>query len=572
MYPSSQQENCVIDARVSTPKQLAGFSLDDQEIQCTNLANRNNWNILEIYSKPYSGTKEEREDFEKILKDIQIMQLKGIKVDHYVIKSIDRFTRLGSGGYHEMKTRLRALGVQLVDVYGVIQPETNELAHLGIEYPWSVQSPTSMAQTIEAERAKKDVQESLVKMIGAEISLTQRGYKARGANDGFVNKEVFVEGKSVKIQVRDPERAKYYEKMYELRARGDITDEDIVEQINAMGYLSKDKKRWQTSGKTRIVIGAIPGKPLTVKHLQKVIQKLAYVGITCEKWTLGKPIWSHSESLVDIGTFNKANRGKVFVKMNEDGSPEVLYGYSKSEKTIKRRNRYNPLFKYDKMICCHKCHKPFKSSSSTGKSGKSFPAYHCERGHGRVSDNKKNFENNVSNFLRSIEIKGGFLKAFEMVLINKYREREAEITETSAKMSKNVSNLKAEQASLMRSFTQADSSVMRKKLEEQVEDLELRINKATEKRNQIEINEKDIKSFVKYAKNLMEHPVKMLMDNSNPVVQGQLFNLVFDGMPTYEEILNGTPKLSFVFKLSEQFNTSKTVMATPRGVEPRLPE
>ncbi|KKS53468.1 MAG: hypothetical protein UV20_C0051G0006 [Candidatus Magasanikbacteria bacterium GW2011_GWA2_42_32] len=66
----------------------------------------------------------------------------------------------------------------------------------------------------------------------------------------------------------------------------------------------------------------------------------------------------------------------------------------------------------------------------------------------------------------------------------------------------------------------------------------------------------------------MEHPAENLLDIDDMRAQQTLFNLIFAGMPTYQEILNGTPKLSLVFKLSEEYQASKSHLVASRGVEP----
>ena len=46
--------------------------------------------------------------------------------------------------------------------------------------------------------------------------------------------------------------------------------------------------------------------------------------------------------------------------------------------------------------------------------------------------------------------------------------------------------------------------------------------------------------------------------------------LVFEETPTYTEILNGTPKLTWIFKLSSEFATKESQLVAPRGIEPRF--
>ena len=47
-----------------------------------------------------------------------------------------------------------------------------------------------------------------------------------------------------------------------------------------------------------------------------------------------------------------------------------------------------------------------------------------------------------------------------------------------------------------------------------------------------------------------------------------VFSLFFDELPTYSEIISGTPKLAFVFKLSDDFKKDKSSIVTPPGIEP----
>ena len=50
----------------------------------------------------------------------------------------------------------------------------------------------------------------------------------------------------------------------------------------------------------------------------------------------------------------------------------------------------------------------------------------------------------------------------------------------------------------------------------------------------------------------MEHPVQILANIRNMNEQITMYGLFFEEFPTYEQIANGTPKLTLVFKLSEE--------------------
>lgn len=73
----------------------------------------------------------------------------------------------------------------------------------------------------------------------------------------------------------------------------------------------------------------------------------------------------------------------------------------------------------------------------------------------------------------------------------------------------------------------------------------------------------------------MELPEKALVDKDNPLRQKQLFQLFFEDLPTYQELVSGTAKKHFLFN-------SKFIVETPQndresqkgrlpGIEPELP-
>ena len=149
-----------------------------------------------------------------------------------------------------------------------------------------------------------------------------------------------------------------------------------------------------------------------------------------------------------------------------------------------------------------------------------------------------------------------------------FKNRQKEITEFSAQVSGNISHLKTEQAQALDTLLTTSSDIAKKMLEEKIEKLEGVIKNAKEKRAKIEITEDDIAAFIKYTKNLMEHPGKMLEDSENINEKRALFEFVFKVMPTYEEILNGTPQLSLSFEITSDLNMAKSLQARDEGIEP----
>ena len=63
------------------------------------------------------------------------------RVELFIVKSIDRFTRGGFKPYGDLKEQLEKLNIGLIDTFGVIgNQKINTLEYLGLEYDWSADS------------------------------------------------------------------------------------------------------------------------------------------------------------------------------------------------------------------------------------------------------------------------------------------------------------------------------------------------------------------------------------------------------------------------------------------------
>ena len=562
MIDNQKMEDAVAYLRVSSSRQFQqGESIEDQKNICSNVASRRNLRIIPS-NKPFvdifSGRKDKRPSYD----DLKIFCKKNRNVKYCIIRGIDRFTRSGALTYETMKNELESLGVQLIDSYGIIQPKQNTLAHLGVEYSWSTYCPSKASELMEANRGEREVTDILTRTIGAEISLVRDGYHIGPPREGYVNGKLLFDGKKKPIQKPDPDCAHFFIKMYELRALGKFTDEEIVDKINAMGYRSHTRNRWSKNKEK--VIGTTGGLPLTVKHFQHVIQNTIYCAVNNGKW-LTKPIKTKYCGLVSIPTWNMANKGHKFIEEHKDGSITIHKDYNSHSL---KRMKDNPLFPLKSVILCPLCEKPFMGSVSKGKSGAGFPAYHCSRNHKQYGVSKKEFEKSIAHFINNLKYKDGFLKSFEATLMNKYREKEKELGEFSAKVGVNVIELEAEKKQKIEVYTSTNNQIIRTELEKQINGLHEQIEKAREQRNVIEVRENDIHSFIKHCKYLMEHPEEMLLKQKNFTILRALFGLVFDKLPSYTEIVNGTPKLSLAYKLSEEFYDTKSLTAGDGGIEP----
>ena len=111
------------------------------------------------------------------------------------------------------------------------------------------------------------------------------------------------------------------------------------------------------------------------------------------------------------------------------------------------------------------------------------------------------------------------------------------------------------------SLMTVESQVARKKLEERINQLEEEIQQAdvVDSADSNTASRSELEQFTTWLTDLMEHPVRILKDPSHIEAQRAVFEIVFGKIPIYEEIANGTAKLSPLFRLKSDSGDSKSV-------------
>ncbi len=176
---------------------------------------------------------------------------------------------------------------------------------------------------------------------------------------------------------------------------------------------------------------------------------------------------------------------------------------------------------------------------------------------------KRRLENDLERFLEHLEYREGFVEVLEDLLVDKYRQRERDIVKMAEDINRHVAELEARKLAAIEKILAVESDLVRRELEKRAENIEREIIDAREQRNQIELTENDIRDFIQFARKLVEKPQNLLLKVEDWSLREALFNLVFDEMPTLDDLRNGTPKLSHVFALSKSFHEGKFQMVGP---------
>jgi hypothetical protein len=121
---------------------------------------------------------------------------------------------------------------------------------------------------------------------------------------------------------------------------------------------------------------------------------------------------------------------------------------------------------------------------------------------------------------------------------------------------------------LYEKLTRTTKEVVEKRFEEQIDKLDKEIKQLELERNHSEATEHDFASYLKYAGELLEHPGKILLKPRKKEDQQAIWSLVFEELPTYEEIKTGTPKLSLCFNVKTTSKGGSHDVVGDKGLEP----
>lgn len=530
MYQNNQL-NAIAAIRVSTTRQgTEGDSPEAQKEQIERFAEMKGVKLKEVFLFLESGSKEKQ----PMQLAIDYCKDPKHKINVFIIKSIDRFTRGGSYVYSNLKRQLDDCGVQLVDIYGIIGAQkVNTLEHLGFSYKWSVYDPTKNSEILEAERASDEKRDIMSRMIGAEIRYTRLGYWMRQAPFGLLSQKVDTIHGTRLVLVPDPKSSPWVISMFELKARRSLTNDQIAEIINGMGYRSPLKLVRDKKNRMRI-ISKQGGNKLTVKALDRYIKNPLYAGVICEKWTNFKPIKGRFKGLISIELFNAANYNRIAIK--QVGNTLELENLKIKPKPI--RQSINQIYPYKFAVSCPICGRPFCGSASRGKNGVKYPAYHCSNyGHYIRIPNAK-FDQAIYDFASNIIIKPEYIEKIIQTILaewhkrkiqddNKLKAVQAELASLDDNVKLLVSNMKYMQSATSISYSENEIAT----IESEMRYLEAVISNAQS------VNGTTVESIEVKSRKLLSDTVELIKKSGcNNGISATLFALLFDKTPTFTEI------------------------------------
>ncbi len=542
------KKNAIIYCRVSTSKQSKnGESLQVQETECREFCKRNDYQVIWSFSEQFTGTKDQRPKIQEALEFVKNSEL---KIDYIIVLKIDRVSRWGIEIHNSFKKQFSDLWVTLKDVHGMIWENENVVKVEWIDtdkYSWAKNNTKGITENITVMMSETERNTILQRMLWQAIKNNKRWYKVRNSDYWFRLKKIWTPYWRKTIQEENIEESIYIKKMFELKARWDLSDKEIVKEINLMGFKSRTRDKWNDD-KTE-VIGIMGWKKLSPEQMQRYIKKPTYAWVICEQWTWNKPIKAPYDGLVSIDLWNKANRWKYKISMVDNETIEIDYYKwdTKLEEApiIQKPKNYNPDYMFWKVLQCPECGWHMTAEKSRSKSWKHHHYYSCRwkkwAKHKNYYLRRDEANSEIINTFSKVTFDKEALKLIDVISTNIYNDRKDEHIEKSHLISKNITALKTKQSTI----TSNISNLLQYPDLLEAQNQELQEIKADIKKLEKEQKEKWERFWLERFKNasnkILEHLDKLVLQKENPEVIQLAFDIVFGGKVEYESILSRTP-------------------------------
>ena len=549
MYNPSRQQHAVVAIRVSTTKQgTEGDSPEAQREQIERFAASRNIKIVKVFKFLESASKE----IQPMQPAIDYCKDPKHKVDLFVVKSIDRFTRGGSYFYSALKLQLEQCDVRLVDIYGIIGAQkVNTLEHLGVSYKWSVYDPTKNSEILEAERASDEKRDIMSRMIGSAIRYTRLGYWMRRPPYGYISQRLDTRHGRRCILLPHPTEAPLIVRLFELRCRGTMRDKDIVKELNKLGFRTRTNVVRSKQDQTKI-IGERGGNKLTIKNMQRLVQKPIYAGVLDELWTQNTPVRCVFNGLVSIDTYNKANRDKI--KIVENGLEVKISLREKVTFFSAAKTPQSASYPYRRVVMCPICERPIYGSASRGKLGKHYPAYYCDKSGHHFRVPKPKFDATILAFGRSVQLKQKYVNKVIAAVSDELSKRHAELRGDAVIKKLQIKELEAQARSTARNMRYLKSEIAIKYAEEDLLKIEQELKTAkVESRKVAAKIEQQTDLAIEQAKRILLHLDELLFGSHDPDTKTMLFSLLFNQPPTYNDLVAAVHGERLLTDLNQMF-------------------
>lgn len=207
---------------------------------------------------------------------------------------------------------------------------------------------------------------------------------------------------------------------------------------------------------------------------------------------------------------------------------------------------------------CPECRKPLFGSASKGKR-KYYPAYHCDkRGH-YFRKPKQEFDETIEAFVKNLDVSPEYIDELLAKVNDSFDKQQLDIHKDAIAMDLQITSLQTQVRQAINKIKMLNSETTIKYMEEDIMRLEEEIKSLTTERQKMAPQEPvDMEKFGAYVKYYAEHLHELLLHYSNPLLQARYFGVIFNEVPTYEDIVRGTPDCTKITEVNKIFKSKKS--------------
>ena len=333
--------------------------------------------------------------------------------------------------------------------------------------------------------------------------------------------------------ILDPERAPLVRQAFELFATGLHTKEKVLEIINTAGLRTIKEKR------------------VSAQTFEQMLRKPVYAG------------W------VSVAGWGEKQRGDFESLVGEEVFGRVQSILSGKRVSVMPRLRSHPDFPLRHFVKCGCCGRPLTGSWSKGRN-KKYAFYRCQNKQCKsISISKFELESAFLRFLEELQPKQQYLKLFNEVLLDVWKEKQAQNHLLNASLQQHISNLKDQKELLEEAF------IFKKTIEHdtyrrQLHKLDEQIMLAEMQERDAKLEGYDVESVLNFAENIILNASRLWLEASGEQKQ-RLQKLFFPQGVNFTNGNYGTTEICPFFNMIPQFGDEKSSMATLPGIEPGLP-
>jgi site-specific DNA recombinase len=501
----------VIYCRVSTKDQVDNFSLTTQEKACRDYCHNYGFSVNKVFIEEGESAKTvNRPQFKKML---AYCRENKNKVKCLVVYAVSRFAR---SSHDHMQTRvlLSGLGVSLRSVTEHFDDT----------------SQGKLMESILASFAQFDNDVRAERTVAGMKAAIQSGKWTFKAPIGYLNGDKTTGSRRL---IPDPARGPLVKMAFELYGTGLHTKQQVLEKVNASG------------------LRTIKGKRLSAQTFEQILKKPVYAG-----WLV-------------VADWGERQRGDFEPLVSQEVFDRVQSVLSGKRVSVMPRLRSHPDFPLRHFVKCGCCGRPLTASWTKGRS-KLYANYRCQNKPCKsVSITKAALESAFVNFLEGLQPKPQYLKLFNEVVLDVWKEKQAQNHLLNASLQQHISILKDRKERLEETFIY-EKTIDRETYLRRLDKLNEEITVAEMNERDAKLEGFDVESVLNFAEHVILNAARLWMEASTDQKQ-RLQKLIFPQGVNFANWNYGTAEICPFFNMIAKNEGEKTSLATLPGIEPGLP-